>query len=152
MQKSLRKVTLVSALAVSLAITACAPIVRKHGYMPEETDLELLVVGVDNQASVEAAIGAPTVAGMMKDGAWYYVASRWETRGAFAPEEVSREVLAISFDTDGVVSNIERFGLEDGNVITLNRRVTNDNIADVTFLRQLLGNIGNFTTEQLLDN
>ena len=64
----------------------------------------------------------------MRDEAWYYVSSNFITRGARAREEFFRQVVAISFDEDGVVKNIERFGLEDGMVVVLNRRVTDDNI------------------------
>jgi len=51
-------------------------------------------------------------------------------------------VLAISFDQNGVLSNIESFGLEDGQVVTLSRRVTDSSVTNQNFLRQLLGNIG----------
>jgi outer membrane protein assembly factor BamE (lipoprotein component of BamABCDE complex) len=88
----------------------------------------------------------------MRDEAWYYVSSNFITRGARAREEFFRQVVAISFDEDGVVKNIERFGLEDGMVVVLNRRVTDDNIEGVSFLGQLLGNVGNLTADQFLDN
>ena len=51
-------------------------------------------------------------------------------------------MVAIRFDDNGVVSNIERFGLEDGNVVALSRRVSASNIEGIGFLRQLMGNLG----------
>ena len=42
-----------------------------------------------------------------------------------------REIVAITFDDSGVVRNIERFGLEDGNVVALSRRVTDSNVQGV---------------------
>ena len=51
-------------------------------------------------------------------------------------------MVAISFDSAGVVSNIERFGLEDGKVVPLARRITDTAVTDKSFLRQLFGNIG----------
>ena len=50
--------------------------------------------------------------------------------------------MAISFDSRGRVANIERFGLERGQVIPLERRITDNGESDRTFLRQLLGNLG----------
>ena len=61
-----------------------------------------------------------------------------------APKVIESEVLAITFDQGGVVRNIERFGLEDGRVITLERRVTETSVVDRTFLRQLFRSIGRF--------
>ena len=79
---------------------------------------------------------------MLNEGGYYYVRSRVRTFGPTAPKEIDRQILAISFDADGVVSNIERFGLEDGNVVPLARRVTDTAVTNKSFLRQLLGNIG----------
>ena len=41
-----------------------------------------------------------------------------------------------------MVSNIETFGLEKGQVVPLTRRVSDSAVTDKSFLRQLLGNIG----------
>ena len=88
---------------------------------------------------------------MLTDSAYFYVASRREQLGWLAPRVVDRQVVAISFSPDGVVSNVERFTLEDGRVVPLARRVTESSVRDTTFLRQLLGNIGRFDAEQIVD-
>jgi outer membrane protein assembly factor BamE (lipoprotein component of BamABCDE complex) len=88
---------------------------------------------------------------MLRESGYYYVAQRFRTVGPREPEVISREVVAISFDADGVVRNVERYGLEDGNVVAFSRRVTDSSVRDVSFLRQLLGNIGRFDAERLFD-
>ncbi|AMY69743.1 outer membrane protein assembly factor BamE [Frigidibacter mobilis] len=132
-------------------LAACQPIYRNHGYVPSDSDLAMLVVGQDTRETVSDFIGRPSSAGVLEDGGWYYVGSRWREVGWKKPEEISREVVAISFNKSGVVQNIERFGLQDGRVVTLSRRVTDSNIKGVTFLGQLLGNIGNVNAGQFLD-
>lgn len=134
-------------LAASLGLVAmigCAPIYRNHGYVPSEDDLANITVGVDSRATVDEVIGAPTAGGLTGDGDYYYVRSRVKRVGMFEPKEIERQVLAISFDEGGTVQNIERFGLEDGRVVPISRRVTSSSIEGKGFLRQLLGNIGNF--------
>jgi len=133
-----------------LALGACSSIYRNHGYVPNDSDLDLVIVGVDTKDSIAETIGRPTSVGVLDDGGWYYVQSRWLHRGMMAPKEVDREMVAISFDQNAVVENIERFGIEDGRVIVLSRRVTDTNIKGISFIRQLLGNIGNFTADQFL--
>jgi outer membrane protein assembly factor BamE (lipoprotein component of BamABCDE complex) len=59
-----------------------------------------------------------------------------------APQVVERDVVAISFDGDGVVTNVERFGLEDGRAVQLSRRVTETSVRDLGFFRQLMRNFG----------
>ena len=129
-------------VAAIIALTACSAIERNHGYAPSDAELSLLTVGVDTRETIAASVGPPTSGGVLDGSAYYYVASKFSHYGPFAPEEVSREVVAISFAADGTISNIERFGLADGQVVALSRRVTDDGISDTTFIRQLIGNFG----------
>lgn len=147
-----RNLILVSGLCLGLSACGSATLERSHGYVPSDEDLENVIVGVDTRDTVATSVGSPSTSGVINEGNYYYVASRWETRFYFKPKEVEREVVAISFDEGGTVSNVERFGLEDGQVVVLNRRVTDDNISRITFLRQLLGNFGNFNPGQFFDN
>jgi len=138
------------AAAVLMGAVACTPIVRNHGYIPLQEDLALIQVGVDTRESVVASVGPPTAGGVLDGSGFYYVSSKFRHFGAFEPEEVEREVLAISFTESGTVSNIERFGLEDGRVVVLSRRVTDNGVRDSTFIRQLLGSIGRFNAGDFL--
>ncbi|GAA0303832.1 outer membrane protein assembly factor BamE [Rhodovulum strictum] len=123
---------------------------RKNGYAPSEEDLAGIVVGVDTRDSVAELVGTPSVNGVMRDEAWYYVENTWKTVGPRAPENVDRQVVAISFGPNGTVENVERFGLEQGRVIALNRRVTEANVQGISFLGQLFRNLGNFRADDVL--
>lgn len=140
------------ALAVGLAamLGACVARDRQHGYIPPESDLAALSVGTDTRESVIAAVGAPTSSGLMGGGNFYYVQSTFRHFGAYAPEEIDRQVLVMSFADSGTLTNIERFGLAEGRVVVLSRRVTDDGLRDTTFLRQLMGNLGNFDATSLI--
>ncbi len=127
-----------------LAMASCTPIERNHGYVPRDEELSAITVGVDTRETVATAIGAPTSGGVLSESGYYYVRSKFRHYGPMAPREISREVLAINFDAAGFVSNISRYGLDDGRVVVLSRRVTTDNVRDTTLVRQLLGNIGRF--------
>lgn len=135
---------------VALGLAACSPVQRFHGYAPDDTQLAELEVGQDTRDSVAEKVGRPGVSGVMEGGAWYYVQSDWVEQGWRAPVEVKREVVAISFDDRDRVSNIERFGMEQGQVIALSRRVTQTGPAGQSVLRQLLGNFGRFNPAQIL--
>lgn len=137
-----RIMKMVAALGLSV-LTACSATYRNHGYVPPEEDLQQLVVGVDTRSTVDDVVGPPSVGGVLGDGNYYYVRKKVREYGMFRPEIVERQVLAISFDDTDAIANIERFGLEDGNVVPLSRRVTDSSVVDNGFLRQLLSNIGN---------
>ena len=129
-------------LAVVITSAGCTPTYRNHGYIPPEEELQKLAVGVDTRATVESSVGPPTAGGVLSGGDFYYVRSRTKTVGMRETREINRQVLAISFDSRGVVRNIERFGLKNGRVVPLTRRVTASGVSDTSLLRQLTGNIG----------
>lgn len=137
-------------VAVLVLLAGCTTLERHHGYAPDEADLAEIKVGKDTRETVAQAVGRPSAGGLMEDGGWYYVRSRWEHYGARAPKEVERQVVAISFDQRGTVSNIERFGLEDGQVVPLSRRVTDTNVRGQGFISRLLGAVGRIDPTQLL--
>jgi len=135
---------LCTALAVVClgALAGCTATYQNHGYVPPDEDLAQLVPGVDTRATVDDVIGAPSASGVLS-GDYYYVRSRVKNFGMYNPEVIERQVLAISFDQQNVIANIERFDLRDGNVVPLSRRVTTSSVQSKGFLRQILGNIGN---------
>ena len=137
-------------LGVVLALAGCETQTRFHGYAPDEADLAEIKVGRDTRESVAELIGRPAAGGLMEDAGWYYVRSEWNTRGASAPVEVDRQVVAISFDPRGRVANVERFGLEDGQVVPLSRRVTESSVRGMSFIRRLFAAAGRIDPAQFL--
>jgi outer membrane protein assembly factor BamE (lipoprotein component of BamABCDE complex) len=137
-------------LLFAFAAAACQPLYRDHGYAPTDAELKAVAVGKDTRETVTQAVGRPSASGLLNDDQWFYVQSRYRQRGPNPPLEVDRQVVVISFNQAGTVSNIERFGLEDGNVVALSRRVTESNIKGITFLGQLFGNFGRFDAGQFL--
>ncbi|WBU51786.1 outer membrane protein assembly factor BamE [Paracoccus sp. SCSIO 75233] len=138
-------------VVLALTVTACVPVYRHHGYIPPEEDLALVQVGQTSQVELEGMIGEPSAMGLLEGSGWYYVGSRWRYYGARRPAEINREVVAINFTPDGTVANIERFGLEQGRIVVLSRRVTDSNITSISVIRQILGNLGNFDASNIFD-
>jgi outer membrane protein assembly factor BamE (lipoprotein component of BamABCDE complex) len=139
-------------LGLCLALmAACATVYRNHGYAPTDLELSALEVGVDTRETTAEKVGLPSTSGLLNDDQWFFVQSRFQERPARPPLEIDRQVVVISFNEGGTVSNVERFGLEDGQVVALSRRVTETNIKGVSFIRQLMGNFGRLTTDQLVN-
>ena len=137
------------ALVVVAGISACAPVYRNHGYVPAEDELALVEVGVDTRDTVGQKIGRPSTSGLLNDEGWFYVQSRYKLVGPREPQEIDRQVLVINFTPTGVVDNIGRFGLEDGRVVEISRRVTESNIKGITLIQQLLGSFGRLRAEDI---
>lgn len=139
------------AVAALLVVTSCAAIERNHGYVPSEADLALIEVGRDTRSTVSQLVGRPTAQGLLNDTGWYYVQSRFRHVGPREPKEVDRQVVAITFNQRGVVENVERFGLDDGKVVALSRRVTETNIRGISLIGQLLSNFGRISARDIVN-
>lgn len=125
-----------------LSLGGCASVYRNHGYVPADSLLEEVVVGVDTRDSVIETLGRPSTEGVVNQSGVYYIGSRFRHWAWRAPQEVEREIVAISFDDQGIVRNVERLGLEDGRVVALSRRVTDEELGGTSFFDQLFGNFG----------
>jgi outer membrane protein assembly factor BamE (lipoprotein component of BamABCDE complex) len=132
---------MLSGVAV-VVFPACQPIYQNHGYAPDDAVLAKIVVGRDTRDTVAVTLGPPSVDGLLSDKGWYYVQSRWKTQGLTAPKEIERQVVAVSFDDKGIVTNVERFGMERGAIVPLSRRVTTEPVKGESILTQLFANIG----------
>lgn len=137
--------------AVMLLFAACATIYRNHGYVPDEAELAQVEIGKDTRETLVEKIGRPSAEGLLNDTGWFYVQSRFRHYGPLAPIEVDRQVLAVTFTNAGTVENIARYGLEDGRVVEISRRVTSTTIKGVSFVRQLLANLGRIDAGEMLD-
>jgi outer membrane protein assembly factor BamE (lipoprotein component of BamABCDE complex) len=137
------------ALLLSSAVVACAPTIQVHGYVPPASDVARIRPGVDNVSTVEEVLGRPASNGILRDSAWYYVSSTIENYTYHAPKVVDRTVLAVSFTPGGVVSDIQRYGLQDGHIINLETRTTETGGRQLGVLEQLFGNLLNLDASQL---
>ena len=141
------------ALAAMLggAVAGCAPVIKNHGYVPDDELLAEITVGQDTRGSVQRKIGRPTSTGVFNDAGWYFVASKVKHYTYHAPEVIDRRIVAVQFADNDVVSAVNIYGVEDGRIIDLQTRTTPTHGRRLTILQQILGNLGSPSAEQLLN-
>ena len=137
---------------VMATLAACGGQYRNHGYMPLAEDVDALVVGVDTRDSIIEVMGVPTTGGVLTEEAMYYVRSRVHHKGYVKPNEIQRDVLVLSFDKNQILRNVERFGIEKGKLIRLEHRVTEAPGGDRSVLQQIIGSIGGFNPNSIVNN
>ena len=131
-------------LAATLA--GCSPRVDQRGNAPDPDDVLAIQPGVDDKAKVFQLLGSPSTAGTFDDKIWYYISKRTATIAFLEPTVLDQEVLEIKFDDGGLVKDMKLYGVEDGKVIDPVARVTPTGGQELTFMKQLLGNIGRFNS------
>jgi len=131
-------------LLVSAAV-GCSPMVATHGNVVEADRLAAIHEGSSTKSDVADGLGTPTATGTLDPNTWYYVGQRTEKTAFFAPEVVDRKVVAIHFDPAGIVRKIEQLDLAAGQNIDFVSRTTPTAGKDLSFLEQMLGNVGRFS-------
>ena len=131
--------------AAALTLVACiSPRIDQRGNKPDEDQVVQINPGVDDKNRVAELIGTPSTISTFDDKTWYYISKRTETTAFFDPDVTDQEVLAISFDDNGIVQNMKVYGQEDGRQIAYVDRTTPTEGNRLTIIQQLLGNLGRF--------
>ncbi len=131
------------ALLMALAIAACSPTVAQRGNVPDAEKLAEIKTG-DTKDKVVQAIGSPSSIGTFSDKRWYYISRKTEKFGFFDPKTVDQQVVEVLFDDQDKVQEIKKLNLDDAYDVDLVSRSTPTAGKSLTFMDQLLGNIGRF--------
>ena len=134
---------LVAAVAI---LSGCTPVINVHGHSPNPDDLELIEVGQSTRRDVEQRLGSPSTSSVFSDNVWYYYTETTEQIAFFEPKVKERKIIAILFAPDGRVDNIATYTEADGKEVELVSRITPTAGTELSFLQQLFGNIGRFSS------
>lgn len=136
------KVRFFGVAAAALALSACASIKDHRGYLVDNTLLESVQPGVDNQSSVERMLGRPSFVSQYGQKDWYYISTNTRQAAFTRPKAHEQLLVKIVFDDKGNVASIERSGMEKVANISPDGKKTPTLGRERTFLEDLFGNIG----------
>lgn len=139
--------TATAAAALMISLVTCAPRVDVRGNLPDPDLLEEIKAGDYGRDDVAQLLGSPSTTAMFENETWFYVSQTTETVAFLAPEVVAQTVVVMQFGEQGDVASVDTIELEDGKIVTPTERVTPTLGHDLTFIEQMLGNVGRFTTE-----
>jgi outer membrane protein assembly factor BamE (lipoprotein component of BamABCDE complex) len=115
-----------------------------QGYVIDEQAIELVPVG-SSREQVQLALGSPSTTATFDSEAYYYISQTRRRDVAFMnPRIVDRRILAVYFGSDGRVTQIANYGLQDGKLFDFISRTTPTGGKDQTFIGQVLTGVGNF--------
>ncbi len=143
-----RRIATVALVMLTLALGACAQQERRSGFLLDEDQVGEIRTGVHDRDSIAQLLGSPTSIATFEDQTWYYI-SRWSEKLAFLdPQTMDQQVVAIHFDDSGVVSEVKRYAMEDGQIIDPVGRKTRTRGRELGFLEQIFGNLGRFNAPE----
>lgn len=116
-----------------------------RGYVPNDDDLAKLEPGRQNRDEVQQILGSPSSTGVFDaEQSWYYIYRKTSTTAFFEPEVLEQRVVVVHFDRQGMLRDVRRYALEDGLIVDPVTRTTPSPGRELSFLEQLLGNVGKF--------
>jgi outer membrane protein assembly factor BamE (lipoprotein component of BamABCDE complex) len=142
---ALRRIALAGIAAALMA--GCAATRDFHGYVPDQALATDVQPSVDTRSTVLARLGTPSTTSIFNDNLWVYMSSTRELLTFYYPKVVAREIVAIQFDEDDVVSDVLVYDVNDGRTLSYNSRVTPTRGRELGILEQLFGTIGSLRNQ-----
>lgn len=131
-------------VCIAAILASCTPLVDNRGHNPTTDDFSQIIEGQSGKDDVQTILGTPSARANFGEETWYYIAHTKQRVGLFAPETTEQKVTSITFDASGKVKAIERYKKEDGKPVTLVTKKTSTEGQKLTFIEQMLGNLGRF--------
>ena len=147
LRSALRKIPHLASVVVALSaigLAACAPTIDKRGNLPEPDKLAEIHPGTTTREQVVKILGTPSSTGVFDDKKWYYISRRTKQVAFLDPDVLDQQVYIVNFDDKGVVRGVDHKDLKDGQDIAPAPGATPAPGRELTFLEQVLGNIGRF--------
>jgi len=136
--------TNVTAIMLCFGVAACSGTVNTHGDKLEPDRLNELVAGQHTRDDVAAILGSPSSTSPFDDDSWYYISNRTETLAFLAPKVTEQQVVVVKFNSEGIVQEIDKLGLDQKREVDIVDRETPTTGNDVSILDEFIGNIGRF--------
>lgn len=133
-------------LLTALTLTgACSPVVSQRGNLLDSYQTEQVIVGESTRSDVLRVIGSPTTQSTFNPNIWYYIGQETEKHGILDDEVVSENIVTVTFNAQGIVESLDTPATNRID-IPYARTKTPTHGNELTFMQQLLGNLGKFNT------
>ena len=137
---------LLVAVSGAAALVSCAPAVDQRGNLPDPDKLAGIHAGSTTKDEVAKILGTPSsVSVFNNDKSWYYISRRTSQTAFFEPNVLDQQVYIVNFDDRGVVKAVDHRNLNDARDIEPAPGATPAPGRELTFLEQIVGNVGRFT-------
>jgi outer membrane protein assembly factor BamE (lipoprotein component of BamABCDE complex) len=126
------------------SVAGCATSVEQRGNLPTQDKIAEVHPGSTTKDDVIKILGSPSSVGIFNDKSWYYISRRTGQFAFFDPNVLDQQVYILNFDDQGVVKAVDHKVLEDGKEIVPVARTTPAPGRELSFLEQVIGNLGKF--------
>ena len=131
-------------VALAVVLSACTVSEDLRGNLPDPEKIAQIKPGTTTKTQVAKILGTPSSASAFNDTVWYYISRRVKQVAFLSPTVMDQQVYVVDFDDRGVVKEVARKTLADGVDVTPAPGATPAPGRELSFVEQLIGNIGRF--------
>ena len=113
-----------------------------HGNLPDAELVSILKVGIDSKKSTTEILGEPSFRGVLGDNSYYYVGTVNSKLAFLDPKLDSQFILELNFDKNDKLKKLYLYDENESIDISMSSLETKHSGKKLTFLQQILGNIG----------
>jgi outer membrane protein assembly factor BamE (lipoprotein component of BamABCDE complex) len=125
-------------------MVGCSTTVEQRGNLPPPDEIAQIHPGKTTRDQVAKILGTPSSVGVFNDKSWYYISRRTSQFSFFDPNVVDQQVYIVDFNDHNIVMAVDHKTLKDGKEIVPVARATPAPGRELTFLEQIIGNLGRF--------
>lgn len=141
-----RLVKLIASFFLLINLTSCSKELIHHGYSYEPDDLKSIYISRSSTEDVINTMGSPTTFSLFGEKTFYYISVKYQQVAFFDPKIMKQDVIAITFDEQNIVKEINIYDLSKAKKITFIEKKTDIPGKKVGALEQIWGNVGRFNT------
>ncbi len=134
--------TAAAQVLVLCSVAACSPTVDYRGRLPDDIDTSKIKPALHNKDDVARILGSPSTVSAFDSNTWYYLTSTTETISFLDPTTVAKDIIALSFNENGVLKEIKQLSPDDARPVSVVNRSTSTSGQSTTVLQQVFGNFG----------
>jgi outer membrane protein assembly factor BamE (lipoprotein component of BamABCDE complex) len=132
------------AILTTITLVGCAVSEDLRGNLPDPDKLAEIQPGTTTKEQVVKILGSPSSASTFDDDVWYYISRKTKQIAFLSASVLDQQVYIVDFDAKGVVKDVGHKTLADGENITPAPGATPAPGRELSFMEQLIGNIGRF--------
>lgn len=131
-------------IVLALLLAGCTVSEDQRGNLPDPDKVAEIKPGTTTKEQVVKILGSPSSASTFDDDTWYYISRKIKQVAFFSPTVLDQQVFIIDFTDDGVVKDLGHKTMADAEPITPAPGATPAPGRELSFMEQLIGNIGRF--------
>ena len=135
---------------ISLLFSSCTPINQVKGYLPNDLKIDISQSKMLSKTDVLINIGEPVIKNY-DDSEWIYYKQNVEKFAFFKPKVKERNIFVFQFDINDNLIIINEYDLKDEKIVKIDKDFIKTEGKKISFFDQMLGNLGNFSSEQFFD-